>query len=367
MRVVDPGYLAAEHAIARAAAAGDAAAVHRGMAAPRLPARARRTSIAPRLLEQLLAGAEWYFEPGERRITPAYVTGLMERSREYLDDLRRMTLPPQALLIRRMEGLVFQTLGELRASADWAAIGAEYHADAAALDARSARSTPSSGATAGRSPAPPSLQRRSMEERPGPGRRRLLGRDLLRRLLGGELRRRRLACHQHGRDRDQQGPEDVQRDRERRAEAVARLPHQADGAEPHRCPGATMRRVDANQLRRWCIGQPGAIEDFPFGPEHSVFKVAGKMFALSALDRAPLEVSVKCEPDLAVALRASYPAIRPGYHLNKRHWNTITLDGSLPDQLVRDLIEDSYDLVVSALPKRVRDQLGWAPDADSAA
>jgi predicted DNA-binding protein (MmcQ/YjbR family) len=90
-----------------------------------------------------------------------------------------------------------------------------------------------------------------------------------------------------------------------------------------------------------------------------VFKVAGKMFALSMLERTPLEVSVKCEPDLAVALRDSYSGIRAGYHLNKRHWNTIALDGSLPDQLVRDLIEDSYDLVVSALPKRTREQLGW--------
>jgi predicted DNA-binding protein (MmcQ/YjbR family) len=116
--------------------------------------------------------------------------------------------------------------------------------------------------------------------------------------------------------------------------------------------------MDASELRSWCVGQAGAIEDFPFGPETSVFKVAGKMFALSALDRTPLQVSVKCEPDLAVALRDSYPAIRPGYHLNKRHWNTITLDGSLPDQLVRDLIEDSYDLIVSALPRRVRAQLG---------
>ena len=109
------------------------------------------------------------------------------------------------------------------------------------------------------------------------------------------------------------------------------------------------------------LRQPGAIEAFPFGPETSVFKVAGKMFALSMLERTPLEVSVKCEPDLAVGLRESYPAIRPGYHLNKRHWNTLTLDGSLPDQLVRELIEDSYDLVVSALPKRTREQLGWAP------
>jgi predicted DNA-binding protein (MmcQ/YjbR family) len=117
--------------------------------------------------------------------------------------------------------------------------------------------------------------------------------------------------------------------------------------------------MNARELRDWCLGQNGAIEEFPFTLEHSVFKVHGKMFALSALGREPLEVSVKCEPELAVELRNSYPAIRPGYHLNKRHWNTITLDGSLPDQLVRDLIEDSYDLVVSGLPKRVQAELGW--------
>jgi predicted DNA-binding protein (MmcQ/YjbR family) len=118
--------------------------------------------------------------------------------------------------------------------------------------------------------------------------------------------------------------------------------------------------VDAVELRRWCLRQPGAVEDFPFGPETSVFKVAGKIFALSALARDPLEVSVKCEPELAVDLRITYPAIRPGYHLNKRHWNTITLDGSLPDQLVRDLVEDSYDLVVEGLPKRERERLARA-------
>jgi predicted DNA-binding protein (MmcQ/YjbR family) len=123
--------------------------------------------------------------------------------------------------------------------------------------------------------------------------------------------------------------------------------------------------MDAAGLRAWCLRQPGAIEDFPFGPEHSVFKVSGKMFALSALERTPLEVSVKCEPELAVALRNTYSAIRPGYHLNKRHWNTITLDGSISDRLVCDLVEDSYDLVVSALPARVRQQLGWAPGDDA--
>ena len=139
MRVVDPAYLAGEQAIARAGAAGDAAAVHRGMAAlGYLPSPGDFDPA--RLLEQLRVGAEWYFEPGERQITPAYVMGLMERSGEYLDDLRRMTLPPQALLIRRMEGLVFQTLGEVRASADWAAIGAEYHAGRGCLHrARRAR------------------------------------------------------------------------------------------------------------------------------------------------------------------------------------------------------------------------------------
>jgi predicted DNA-binding protein (MmcQ/YjbR family) len=120
--------------------------------------------------------------------------------------------------------------------------------------------------------------------------------------------------------------------------------------------------MDAAGLRAWCLEQAGVVEEFPFGPENSVFKVAGKMFALSALERAPLEVSLKCEPELAVGLRGSYSAIRPGYHLNKRHWNTVTLDGSLSDQLVRDLIEDSYDLVVSALPRRLREQLGWTGD-----
>jgi predicted DNA-binding protein (MmcQ/YjbR family) len=88
-----------------------------------------------------------------------------------------------------------------------------------------------------------------------------------------------------------------------------------------------------------------------------VFKVAGKMFALSALGRKPLEINLKCDPELALQFRASYAAVRPGYHMNKRHWNTITLGGDVPDRLVRDMIEDSYDLVVEALPKRTRERL----------
>ena len=112
------------------------------------------------------------------------------------------------------------------------------------------------------------------------------------------------------------------------------------------------------ELRAWCLEHPGAEETFPFSPETSVFKVGGKIFAISALDSEPLSVSVKCEPELAAQLRIDYPAIAPGYHLNKRHWNTLTLDGSLEDGMVCDLVEDSYDLVVSALPGRVRAALG---------
>src|SRR4029453_18880117 len=125
-------------------------------------------------------------------------------------------------------------------------------------------------------------------------------------------------------------------------------------------------RMDAHELRAWCLQLAGASEDLPFGSEVSAFRVAGKIFALTMLERRPLEVSVKCDPDLAVELRNSYSAIRPGYHLNKRHWNTIALDASLPDQLVRALSEDSYALVVSAPPKRTREQLGWPPAWDDA-
>jgi predicted DNA-binding protein (MmcQ/YjbR family) len=112
-------------------------------------------------------------------------------------------------------------------------------------------------------------------------------------------------------------------------------------------------------LRRRCLALPGTSEEFPFGPETSVFKVAGKIFAISGLEGRPLTVAVKCDPGLAEQLRASYAAITPGYHLNKRHWNSIVLDGSVPDAMVRDMIEDSYDLVVSALPRAAREALGW--------
>ncbi|MFD4831650.1 MmcQ/YjbR family DNA-binding protein [Streptomyces uncialis] len=107
-------------------------------------------------------------------------------------------------------------------------------------------------------------------------------------------------------------------------------------------------------LRSLCLSFNASVEEFPFGPEASVFKVLGKMFALSRLDARPLTVNLKCDPDDAVRLRAEHPAaVLPGYHMNKRHWNTVTV-GELPRRQVRELVEDSYDLVVAGLPRAER-------------
>ncbi|QQM43413.1 MmcQ/YjbR family DNA-binding protein [Streptomyces liliifuscus] len=109
------------------------------------------------------------------------------------------------------------------------------------------------------------------------------------------------------------------------------------------------------ELRTFCLSFNATVEDFPFSPEISVFKVLGKLFALTSLDARPLTVNLKCDPDDAVRLRAEYEGlIIPGYHMNKRHWNTVTADGDLPDRLVRELVEDSYDLVVAGLPRSER-------------
>ena len=103
--------------------------------------------------------------------------------------------------------------------------------------------------------------------------------------------------------------------------------------------------MTAAQLRRLCLKLAEAEETFPFGPETSVFKVGGKMFALSPLQRKPLTVSVKCEPELGEQLRGTYEEIEPGYHLNKRHWLTVTCGGEVSDELVLQLVAGSYKLV----------------------
>src|SRR6478672_9253074 len=128
--------------------------------------------------------------------------------------------------------------------------------------------------------------------------------------------------------------------------------------------------MDVATLREICLSFPGAFEDFPFGPETSVFKVraavaggarhGAKMFAASAMDPADWSVSLKCEPALAEQLRAAHPEITGAWHMNKTHWNGVRLDGSLPDGMVRDMVEDSYDLVVSGLSRKQQEQLGWA-------
>jgi predicted DNA-binding protein (MmcQ/YjbR family) len=116
--------------------------------------------------------------------------------------------------------------------------------------------------------------------------------------------------------------------------------------------------VSPQELRALCLSFDAVVEDFPFNPDTSVFKVLGKkMFALTNLGARPLTVNLKCDPEDAVRLREApghEGLIVPGYHMNKRHWNTVTVDGGLPDRLVRELVEDSYDLVVAGLPRAER-------------
>lgn len=110
-------------------------------------------------------------------------------------------------------------------------------------------------------------------------------------------------------------------------------------------------------VRAHCLDKPGAFEGHPFGPGTLVMKVAGKVFAIIGEEDDPVTISLKCDPDWAPVLRETYAAVTPGYHLDKRHWNTIILDGTVPDDETRDWIDESYDLVVAGLPRRVRDTL----------
>jgi predicted DNA-binding protein (MmcQ/YjbR family) len=119
--------------------------------------------------------------------------------------------------------------------------------------------------------------------------------------------------------------------------------------------------MDAEELRDCCLSLLGTHEEFPFGPDTSAFKVAGKIFALSRLAEDPLRL--KCDPPLAAELRKAHAAVIPGYHLNKRHWNTVIIDGSLSDEMISDMVEDSYDLIVSKLPRARRHALGWRNDS----
>jgi predicted DNA-binding protein (MmcQ/YjbR family) len=116
--------------------------------------------------------------------------------------------------------------------------------------------------------------------------------------------------------------------------------------------------MDRDGVLEYCGKRAGAVEDYPFGDDVAVFKVAGRVFAICGLTGQPGSVSLKCDPTLAEALRDRYPAVIPGYHLNKRHWNTIELDGTVPADELAELVDHSWELVVARLPRRDRDALG---------
>ncbi len=114
--------------------------------------------------------------------------------------------------------------------------------------------------------------------------------------------------------------------------------------------------MNIEELREYCLTKAGVTEEFPFGETTLVFKVMGKMFALTNLE-GDWNLALKCDPERAIELREEHPAILPGYHMNKVHWNTVRMDGSLSRNLVLELIDHSYHLVVDKLPLKLRQEL----------
>ncbi len=121
--------------------------------------------------------------------------------------------------------------------------------------------------------------------------------------------------------------------------------------------------MDSESFREYCLAKPQATEGTPFGETVLVFKVAGKMFALLSLDEVPPRANLKCDPDLALELRDRFEQVRPGYHMNKKHWNTVELDQGVPELELRKMIDHSYDLVASSLPAKVRTKLVGAAES----
>lgn len=109
--------------------------------------------------------------------------------------------------------------------------------------------------------------------------------------------------------------------------------------------------MNLEQFREYCLSKPSATESAPFGPDVVVFKVSAKIFALAALDEVPTRANLKCDPDLALELRDRYEQVTPGYHMNKKHWNTIEIESGIPDAELRKMIDHSYDLVAKRLRK----------------
>lgn len=115
--------------------------------------------------------------------------------------------------------------------------------------------------------------------------------------------------------------------------------------------------MNIEEFRLYCLSKPGTTESMPFGGDTLVFKVMGKMFALVGLEKMELSTNLKCDPDYALELRESYPEVQPGYHMNKKHWNTVVLEGNLKKSLFLQLVDHSYELVVSKLTKKLKEEL----------
>jgi predicted DNA-binding protein (MmcQ/YjbR family) len=115
--------------------------------------------------------------------------------------------------------------------------------------------------------------------------------------------------------------------------------------------------MDIEQLREYCLLKPGVEETLPFGPDTLVYKVIGKVFLLTGLDTEELRFNVKCDPDKAIELREQFSCVLPGYHMNKKHWNTVVVNGSVSTKQLTEWIDDSYELVVQSFPKKVREEL----------
>lgn len=109
--------------------------------------------------------------------------------------------------------------------------------------------------------------------------------------------------------------------------------------------------MNIEQLRLYCLSKPNAEETFPFDEETPVYKVGGKIFLITGFEYNPCQFNVKCDPELAIELRERFPCVEPGFHMNKKHWNTITCDGSVSDKQLREWIDHSYELVLSSIPK----------------
>jgi predicted DNA-binding protein (MmcQ/YjbR family) len=115
--------------------------------------------------------------------------------------------------------------------------------------------------------------------------------------------------------------------------------------------------MNIEQIREHCLKKKGVTEEFPFDEDTLVFKVAGKIFLLASLETIPLQINLKCDPEKTIELREEYDSVQPGYHMNKKHWNTIIIDGTIPINKIFDWIDDSYLLVVAGLNKNERKML----------